>query len=264
MQYYDINITPNGSQEVGVIGRYFKYLSGSTPNQDAQLPGVAGNEAIVIEAVGTGLKIVLMPGQSMRIAETDRKPQSWRVMNSKRLEVIKGQVIIGDGEFRDENVKSVVSLDATAENPVTVTGSIGINSSVGSPVVVTMTGVGEVQEKLIPINGGLNITATAAGTVSQVITNAVNTNGVLIQSFEGYMVNSNGGLGSLTLICKQGGMPANATDGIVLNMDFVAQSASTPFEVNKKLLVPAGYGIAVVNGASNFTSLIACLAYSKL
>ncbi|MYM39659.1 hypothetical protein [Duganella qianjiadongensis] len=114
LQYYDINIGLTATQEVAAQGRYLYYLSGTTPNVTNNVQGAAGNQAIKVRASSNGNTVILMPGQALRLPHDDKSPERWFVSNYKGLEVITGLVMVGEGEFVDNNTSNLVTLTATA------------------------------------------------------------------------------------------------------------------------------------------------------
>lgn len=125
LQYYDITIGLTATQRVSAQGRYIYYLNGTTPLITGGVtPAAAGNQAIKVQAGSGGSSIILMPGQSLRLPDSDKAPGEWLVTNYKGVEPITGQVMIGEGDFSDSNTSNTFKLDATFANQVKVTNSL--------------------------------------------------------------------------------------------------------------------------------------------
>lgn len=119
LQYYDITLAVNSSQEIGAQGRYLRYLSGTTPNvTNGTVSQSAQNQAVIVTSGSTGNTLVLMPGQSIRIPDNEKAPSSWRVRNYKNLETITGILLAGDGDFRDDNLINIIGNGAMQAIPV--------------------------------------------------------------------------------------------------------------------------------------------------
>lgn len=272
MQYYDITISANGMQEQGVSGRYFYYLSGTTPLISGGVtPSAAGNEKIFVQAMGTGEAVPLMPGQSFRIDDSDKRPTGWRITNANRNETITGQVLIGDGEFRDSNIKNTVKLDLTSANQVTVqnasltttvTNEVEVKNDAGNPLnvavagtpAVTISGTATVQENLIAVNGGVTHANINSGFATTVFTAAANVNGAIIQSAQGSFTN-HAAVSGVVMIAKAAGDPANITDGMMIAGGILGANKDGVFELRQKIRIPAGYGVKIFNGAANLAAI---------
>lgn len=281
MQYFDINLGATSTQEIGSPGRYLYYLTGVTPLiAGGVTPSAAGNQAIIVQAGGTGDSIVLMPGQSIRLDGGDKIPGSWRVSNHKRNEVITGQILIGSGEFRDSNILNTVKLDLTAANQVTVqnasiattvSNEVEVKNDAGNPLnisvvgtpAVSISGTATVQENILAITGGGTSTAVFQNAVTQILSAGANVNGVIIQSAQGAF--SNGGAGSgLAVLIKSGSFPAHIGDGITIAGAQVSSNQMGNFNMANKIRIPAGYSIAIVVGAANLLAAQAGVTFTAL
>ncbi|MFL6675882.1 MAG: hypothetical protein ACJ8LG_21645 [Massilia sp.] len=111
LQNYDFTVAANGSREISAPGRFVYYRAGTTPLiAGGNTPSANGNQEIKLTAGTTGASVVLMPGQSLRLPADEKQPSVWRVANSKNSEQITGQIIVGEGDFNDNAINSVVSL----------------------------------------------------------------------------------------------------------------------------------------------------------
>lgn len=171
LQYYDINVGLNKTQQVSAQGRYIYYLSGSTPLiEGAATPGAGeGNQAIKIRPGQNGQEIILMPGQSLRLPANSKSPDSWKISNYKNAEVITGLVMIGEGEFQDSNTQNTFKLDGAFANNVTV------NNSAASPIPVSMKEAAILTYNFSKTIGNMSVGANV------LIAPAENVNGVIIE-----------------------------------------------------------------------------------
>lgn len=129
LQYYDVTVAANTSQEIGAQGRYLRYLSGTTPNvTNGTVSQSAQNQALLVTSGSTGNSLVLMPGQSIRIPENEKSPATWRVRNFKNLETITGILLAGDGDFRDDNLINIIGNGTSQSVPVNPQTGIYTNS----------------------------------------------------------------------------------------------------------------------------------------
>lgn len=101
MQYYDITVAANGRQDVQAPGTFFYYLNGNA--------GGADNTITLTLGMG-GTKVVLKPGQSVRLPDGAKEISDWVIGNYANSATILGQVLIGRGDFKDTNVVGTVQV----------------------------------------------------------------------------------------------------------------------------------------------------------
>lgn len=101
MQIYDITIATNSSRRLDAPGTYFYYYSGSAGGAD---------NTITLQGASSGLRIVLKPGQSMRLPEGASVETSWIVGNSANAATIIGTVIVGSGTIQDNRIQGSVEV----------------------------------------------------------------------------------------------------------------------------------------------------------
>lgn len=101
MQYYDISVAANGQQDVQAPGRYLYYLNGNA--------GGADNTIVVKLGMG-GTKVLLKPGQSVRLPADAKDITDWVISNYANTATILGQVLIGKGEFTDSTISGSVQV----------------------------------------------------------------------------------------------------------------------------------------------------------
>lgn len=97
LQYYDINI--GTTQDIQVAGKFIYYLSGVA----------SGGDPTIEVQPDSGNKIRLRPGQSFRLADTDKTPTHWRATNVAQSGAITGTVMVGDGDFRDTSTSATIT-----------------------------------------------------------------------------------------------------------------------------------------------------------
>lgn len=213
LQYYDINLGVNQTQKIGAQGRYIYYYAGSTPLiAGGATPAAAGNQAIKVQAGQSGNTILLMPGQSYRLDDADKAPTEWIVANFKQAETITGQVLVGEGDFRDSNTSNTnyVKLDATFANNVKVTN----DTSARVPVALDPNTVINVAGSTVQYTNAYNNNSTANLVADPIFTAAQNPNGAFVELVDVAIAASSaaGAFASCTLIAKATA-PASETDG---------------------------------------------------
>jgi hypothetical protein len=251
LQNYDINVAPNRTQEVSAQGRYLYYYEGTTPNITAGVAlATSKNQQIKVTAGTTGASVLLMPGQSIRLAADETSPSMWKITNANGVEVITGNLLIGEGEFHDSNVSNTIKLDATFANNVKVTNDLAARV----PVQLDPNAVINVAGNTVQFTHSYSDSTMAAAT--QVVINpAQNVNGAYVEFCDLAIANvandSDGG--SVTLVLKTSA-PANQTDGAVILAAVTGYSSSTNgfscLSVHEKLTnrikLPAGMGLYMV------------------
>lgn len=247
LQYYDINIGLTGTQKVGAQGKYIYYYQGTTPNIVAgTVLATAGNQAIKVQAGQSGNTILLMPGQSYRLDEADKSPTEWLISNLKGLEVITGQVLIGEGEFIDSNTTNVMKLDATFANNVKVT-----NDTLSRiPVTLDTNQILQIAGQTVQYTNSFIDASPAANVAIQVFTAAQNPNGAYIEFAEIALSASNFNSYNVVTLLAKATAPTSPTDGdgIMVAVCNGGNGASAyPNNVNQilgqRIKIPAGKGL---------------------
>jgi len=226
-----------------------------------------GNPRIIVSPE-VGGDIELKPGQRVKMTEMSK---SWRVRSLTPISTISAKILIGSGEFEDNS--SLVTLDATFANQVTVMnpslpvtisgGDVEIKNDAGNPIPATITntpsvtisGTATVQENLLSITGGVAHTAKAQFNGTTIITNVANTNGITIHSLTLSFVTGSNGMG-ISLVAKNGSLPANGYDGVVIFSAYLEGAKSGNFILPNKVKIPAGYGVAIMNSGSGGADLM--------
>ncbi len=208
LQYYDINLAVNGSKEFAAQGRYVYYLSGTTPLiAGGVTPSAAGNQAIRIKpAQGGGGEIILMPGQSMRLPDDEKAPSAWRISNYVNAETITGTVLIGEGEFVDNNTNNTIKLDATFANQVKVTNDTTARVPISFDPNQNINTSGSI---MTYTNNAAIATGSTANVPTLVISAATNVNGIIIEQIINDCTVSN-------LFIAKATAPASKFDGDVV------------------------------------------------
>jgi hypothetical protein len=269
LQYYDIALGINGTREVSAQGRFIYYRSGSTPLIDGGAPSAAGNQAIKVTAGTTGSSIILMPGQSLRLPENEKRPAIWRVANYLNNEVITGVVLIGEGEFRDSNTSntSFVKLDATFANNVKVTN----DASARVPVQLDPTTIINVAGATVQYTNSWVDAGTANVLGQMIFSAAANPNGAFIEFAEMSLVANAATAQSLCQLMVKATAPANVTDGDCV---MIGTSGNTPgstsgggvtnLVLGVRIKVPAGKGLWLNQSQQVFSSAVKTVLYTLL
>lgn len=272
LQYYDFQLAASQSatQEISAQGRYIYYYSGTTPlisGGGAAGLAAAGNQAIKITSGGTGNSLLLLPGQSYRLPDSEKVPNSWKVTNLLGAEVITGRLLVGEGEFVDSNTNNIFKLDATFANNVTV------NNTTANRVPVTLdtTQILNVAGNTVQYTNSFSNASILALTAQVIFSPAANVNGAYVEFIEVGL--SNGIVLSdsqiINIIAKNSA-PANQDDGDVV---FTAVGPSSnggtvgfvPVNITQsiRIKIPAGKGLYLnqtsCNGYSRKTVLYTLL-----
>ncbi len=247
LQYYDISLAVNESKEFSAQGRYVYYLAGTTPLITGGVtPAAAGNQAIRIKpAQGGGGEIILMPGQSMRLPDDEKAPSAWRITNYKQAEAITGTVLIGEGEFVDNNTANTFKLDATFANTVKVTN----DTSTRVPVSLDTNQVISVAGSTVQYTNSFADAGIAAIAGQQIFAAASNPNGAYIEFAEVAMSAAAAAVGTTVSLIAKASPPGSQTDGDVLMVVNCSSGSgsSTGGLVNQilgqRIKIPAGKGL---------------------
>ncbi|MYM96240.1 hypothetical protein [Duganella vulcania] len=250
LQYYDINIGLTGTQKIAAQGRYIYYYTGTTPLiAGGATPAAAGNQAIKVQAGQSGNTILLMPGQSYRLDESDKAPTEWILSNFKASEVITGQVMVGEGDFRDSNTSntSYVKLDATFANNVQVTNTpasrVPVTADLSQTIPVSIAGTVNVSGNTMNYQSSwTNNVGLTANVPVQIVAPVTNVNGIMVNRTVLFQET-----GTPVVILAKASAPTSWTDGDVIA---AATSAGTGVPVaiveDSQIKVPAGRGLWVV------------------
>jgi hypothetical protein len=88
---YDLNLTPNGGQQIDAVGHFIKYKIGIGP---------------IRVKTNTGAQVDLMPGQGIRAS----KPFGSITVTDRSGNSNMGILIAGDYEFQDDSIAGAVSI----------------------------------------------------------------------------------------------------------------------------------------------------------
>lgn len=271
LQYYDISIGLSGIQKIAAQGRYIYYYTGTTPLiAGGATPTAAGNQAIKVQAGQSGNTILLMPGQSYRLDDNDKVPTEWILSNFKAAEVITGQVMVGEGDFRDSNTSntSYVKLDATFANNVRITNTPAdrVNVSLDTSQILQIAG-----QSVNYTNAWADI-GNGPVVAQQIFSAASNPNGAWIEFVDFSLVNQQQTPSFIASIIAKATAPATQTDGDVL---FVASAAGTSATasgtlavVNQtqsvRIKVAAGKGLYLNQTGGTASSAVKSVLYTLL
>lgn len=253
MQSYNINLKPDASYMVSTAARRFVYESGKTVPE--------GADSRIVVKPNTGNEIVLRPGQSFAL-EPGVLASGWNIRALDPALSIVGSVIIGSGEFEDNSLK----VDATSgainvvvpqgeSMPVRHVSGVVIDNTTAKRVPVTLdpTQVQQVIASTAPISKGWSSTAAIPGTPLEIVSQAQNANGMVVNKLQ---IVAAGTVGADTYFMLQKGAeiifllyaPGNT------NVYNLVQD-STQFHV------PAGWGLYCGTAFSNTQTHRSC-AYS--
>jgi hypothetical protein len=113
--------------------------------------------------------------------------------------VITGNVIIGNGDFNDDNVANTIKLDATFANNVLVTNTPAQRVPVTLDLTQQMkldpsTIINTTTNTMAYTNSYASTAASVANTAIQMLAPATNVNGVVLNKFEALISNAAGGV----------------------------------------------------------------------
>jgi hypothetical protein len=233
MDYYNIDLSPTRKvNPFNAQGKAFYYV-------DATAAGGVDTRITVTPAGQPA--ITLKPGQSFRLQEA---VNSWQVVNADSGATFAGNIIIGSGDFDDNN--------ATINGVVTV-------AMQGTPTVNLSAGT-KVQEELIAYTGSYVTKAGfAANSITQVLAPAANTNGVIVNRTV-FNLNASG---EIVLLAKASA-PANITDGDMIDYFSNNGTGNLASVKTDSIKVPAGKGLYLVTGSTVVPTLINAITYTVL
>lgn len=107
MQYFDITVAPNKTQDVCAPGRYIRYYAGTATG--------GGDPTIIVKAGSMGTAILLAPGQSLRLPPGVKLQDTWHIANLANTGTITGTLVIGDGEIVDNRINGSVSISSVTD-----------------------------------------------------------------------------------------------------------------------------------------------------
>jgi len=122
LQYYDFNAQTTGAAfPVSSPGRFLYYLAGSAGGADS---------TIIVRAGNTGQSVLLKPGQSVRLADSDKSVDTWFISNYAKSQPILGQLLVGDGYFEDNRISgSVEVIDGGMNRTISDSAFMGLGGN---------------------------------------------------------------------------------------------------------------------------------------
>jgi hypothetical protein len=213
MDYQNIALSAtNRSNQFNIVGDGIWYVDAT--------PAVADDTRIKVTPAG-GSTIVLKAGQSFR---TENKISTWTITSMTGAEVFTGNIIIGNGDFEDNNA--------------TINGTV--STSIANQPTVNLAAGSKVQEEILEYSAVWSVKGLAtAGTAEQIVTAAANVSGIMVYS--AVLQNSGSGVNT-AFIAKAGAAPAAITEGDLLAVN----DSTTPGTLTKNektIRIPAGKGL---------------------
>jgi hypothetical protein len=273
LQYYPLTLGTNEQQKrFDAQGKFIYYNTGTTPNITAgTVLASSRNQAIKVRPFGGGgHEIELVPGQFYKVGSHDKTPAAWLISNSNTAEAITGQLLIGDGEFGDNNTSNTIKLDATFANNVKVTNTVGerVPVTLDPTQVLTIAGA-TVNYTNSFANAALGVANET--NVYQVFAPAVNVNGAYVEFAElASGCNSAYSQVTISLVAKVTA-PAGMVDGDVLMMivnqaGSLSESSNVNMTLGARVKIAAGKGLwAVQQGGSTApTAAVKTVLYTIL
>ncbi len=98
MRYYDFSVPVGGLFTISTSGDYLRYYSGDAGGSDTTL---------VVMGVDTAAKLLLKPGQSIRLPKTETQ---WQILNYLGEGTISGFLVIGLGQITDDRITGDVNI----------------------------------------------------------------------------------------------------------------------------------------------------------
>lgn len=199
-----------------------------------------------------GDDIELKPGQQVRFTNS---VSQWFISSLDGISAITGKLIIGDGDFTDSNISNTFTLDSTFANTVTV-------SNTTEQRIPVSLGTGPVQTKEVAMeytNSFSSKAATNAGL--QIVAPGANLNGIEVKKV---LVTSGGtGIGFLSILAKTS-MPANDSDGDLIEVVPVTTSGAAIYRSEPYVKIPAGKGLYAFGSTDTSTGLSKNILYTVL
>lgn len=216
MQSYGLKLTTNNTDTIQINANGFWYESGAS----------ALDSRIIITPEG-GSDIVLKSGQSVRINGAVR---SWNVRKFNDAAQITGNIVIGTGEFSDNN--------ANINGTMSVLGTVAIDTTAGR---VKVEDTVLETNKILYIDGTSATPTLSAGSLSYVgsiVTAAENIKGILLQKF---LLKKNTYNGKLILCLTDAANEAWSTNKKIIEVfDLTGLAAGTVITLQSEIKIPAG------------------------
>ena len=244
MQTYALNLTNGAARSFSTAGDLFVYESG-------QVDGQEDGDARIIVKPDSGGEITLRAGQQFRLPKGEMASQ-WFVRPAVDGAPVVGSIIIGAGEFHDANTLNTFKLDGTFTNAVKVT------NTEQEPVPVSLVG-----GDTVTYTHSFADSSKAANEVKTVVAPAANLNGLIVEFAQlAISTLSSTALQGASIVVKSGAPPVAMNDGAVLlrlayvvaygaagNVQFTMQKE----KMDKRVKVPPGHGLYVVNGGETLS-----------
>jgi hypothetical protein len=249
MQSNTLKIAVGQTVTMPCTGSGFWFESGTTTTT---------NPYIIVKP-DSGAEFRLKPGQSVK--DPAVQVGVWNIRAEDPLAVITGNVIIGNGDFTDDNVANTIKLDASFANLVTVTNTTAARVPVTLDTSQTLNTAASV---MAYTNSYGSATSSVANTAINMLAAGTNINGVVLNAFE--VIGSAGTAGPVVVLAKATA-PTSLTDGDVLFAGVMAGTAYSQVKMNittdGQAKVPAGKGIwymsLVADAASTRSALFTVL-----
>jgi hypothetical protein len=220
MDYYGISLSPTQRvNPLNVEGLAFFYVDAAA---------AAGVDTRITVTPAGQASITLKPGQNFRLREA---VNTWTVVNTDTGATFTGNVIIGSGQFEDNNA--------------TINGVVAVAMQ-GTPTVNLSAGT-KVQEELIAYTGSWSSNAgDVANTAVLIVSAATNVNGITV--LKSMLAD---GTGAYAFLAKAGAAPVSLADGDLININ--AYSANPPsYRVNdNRIKIPAGKGLFYISTSTS-------------
>lgn len=209
------------------------------------------SNSYIIVKPDTGAEFRIKPGQSVK----DPKVQvsTWTVHAEDPAAIITGNIIIGNGDFNDDNVSNTFKLDATFANTVNVTNTAAqrVPVSLDPAQVLNIPGA-IVAYTNSHISAGSSVTNTAI----QILAAAANVNGAILNKFE--LIASSSLAAAVTVLAKATA-PGAISDGDVLFGAVLQAGVPARIALNTaecgSVKVPAGKGIWYISNSADGATL---------
>jgi hypothetical protein len=232
MQSNKINIAVGASVTIPCQGNGFWFESGTSTTTNLY----------IIVKPETGTEFRLKPGQ--HVQEPGTMSGTWTMRAEDPTAAITGNIIIGSGEFADNNTLNKVTLDATFANNVTVMNSTANRVPVALDPNATLNLASNivVYTHKYAVAGG----AAVANTAINMLPTATNVNGVVLNKFDA--IDTAGSAASMAIIASAGA-PTTVADGDVLWCGWVVNGMTKhEMDIGKQgqIKVPAGKGIWLI------------------
>ncbi|SFQ19293.1 hypothetical protein [Ralstonia sp. NFACC01] len=237
MQYYDINIPANKQQIVEAQGTFIYYLSGSA--------GGADNTIKVTLGMG-GTTVLLKPGQSIRLPVSAKPIDMWRVENYANAQTIIGQVLVGQGDFKDTNTTGTVQVVDGGKSR-----TLGGGAFLGYLTTAAVAGQYTINQLWNPPGSGKNaiierINLTNGATAQAIVARISSTS---LGGGTGAESKLAGGTVSTSL--KQGISQVAAPTGNVVFAMFFGVNTTMTMPLSEPIILPPGKALAINSGAAN-------------